>query len=134
MLDVGDGNRVYWEACGNLTGLPALAVHGGPGSGCVPAMRRPFDPDKYRLVLFDQRGCGRSTPHAGDAAVDLTTNTTASLIHGRLDLSCPPDIAWELAQEWPAAELHIVPGAGHTAGGQMGEHAVEALDRFAEYR
>jgi proline iminopeptidase len=57
----------------------------------------------------------------------------AALIHGRLDLSGPPDIAWQLAQAWPAAELHIVPGAGHTAGGAMGDHAVAALDRFAKH-
>lgn len=62
MLDVGDGNVVYWEVCGNPDGKPALVVHGGPGSGCGPAARRYFDPERYRVVLFDQRGCGRSTP------------------------------------------------------------------------
>lgn len=305
MLDVGDGNEIYWEVCGNPEGTPALAVHGGPGSGCVPGMRRIFNPDKYRLVLFDQRGCGRSTPHASDPAVDLRTNTTdhliadvevlrvylgvdrwvvvgwswgttlalayaeqcpeqvaalvltavgttgprevqwltrdvgrlfpaewsrfrdalpeadrngnlveayarllndsdaavrekaardwcqweenhvnlssepcpnprysdprfrmcfarlvthywrhaawradgellrnvtkishipAVLIHGRLDLSSPPDIAWQLAKAWPAAQLHIVPGAGHSAGGAMSDHGVDALDRFAAVR
>jgi proline iminopeptidase len=302
MLDVGDGNLVYWEACGNPDGTPALAVHGGPGSGSVPGMRQPFDPQRYRIVLFDQRGCGRSTPHASDPAVDLSTNTTdhliadmeslrchlgvdrwvlvgwswgttlalayaeqhpdrvaamvlaavcttgphevrwitrdvgrhfpeawarfrdglpeadrdgsivdgyarllhdadprvrekaardwcdweeshinlgpeprpiaryadprfrmcfarlvthywrhaawrtdgellrdvtrvahlpAVLVHGRLDLSGPPDIAWQLAQAWPAAELHIAPGVGHSSGGAVSEHVVEALDRFA---
>ncbi|CAN5157172.1 prolyl aminopeptidase [soil metagenome] len=305
MLEVGDGQRIYWEACGNPAGVPAVAVHGGPGSGCAPGMRQAFGPDRYRLVLFDQRGCGRSTPHAGDPAVSLATNTTdhliadmeflrtqlginrwvvagwswgttlalayaerfpehvialaltavttttgrevrwitrdvgrlfpaewarfrdgvpaserdgslvdayarllahpdarvrtkaaldwcewedshvnvepeprprlaiadpdfrmcfarlvthywrhaawraegqllrgvtgiahipAALIHGRLDLSGPPDIAWQLAQAWPAAELHIVPGAGHTSGGGMGARTVAALDRFAGYR
>src|SRR5690349_1899271 len=79
-LDVGDGNRIYWEVCGNPAGVPALAVHGGPGSGCVPGMRRIFDPEKYRLVLFDQRGCGRSTPHASDPSVELASNTTDHLI------------------------------------------------------
>lgn len=302
MLEVGDGNRLYWEACGRPDGIPALAVHGGPGSGCVPGMRSLFDPARYRLVLFDQRGCGRSTPHAGDPAVELTANTTdhliadmkllrshlgvdrwvlagwswgttlalayaerfpahvaalvltavttttrrevqwltrdvgrlfpaewtrfrdgvpeedrdgelaeayarlladpdsavrdqaaldwctwedshinlgpeprprlaiaapeyrmcfarlvthywshaawrtedellcgvaaiadipATLIHGRLDVSGPPDIAWQLAQRWPAAELFIVPGMGHESGGAMADHAVAALDRFA---
>lgn len=302
MLDVGDGNQIYWEACGNPAGRAALAVHGGPGSGCVPGMRRVFDPQSYRIVLFDQRGCGRSAPHAGDPAVSLAANTTdhliadmellrvhlgidrwvvagwswgttlalayaeqhpdrvaalvltavttttprevqwitrdvgrlfpaewarfrdglpvadrdgsivdayvrllddaddairdkaarhwcdwedshisigpdsrrnprfsdprfrmcfarlvthywrlgawradgellgnvtriahipAVLIHGRLDLSSPPDIAWQLAQAWPAADLHIVAGAGHTAGAAMSAHGVEALDRFA---
>lgn len=80
LLDIGDGNRLYWEACGNPDGIPALAVHGGPGSGCVPGMRRLFNPEKYRLVLFDQRGCGRSTPHASDPSVDLAMNTTDHLI------------------------------------------------------
>ncbi|BDY27619.1 prolyl aminopeptidase [Mycolicibacterium mageritense] len=302
MLDVGDGNRVYWETSGNPDGVPAVALHGGPGSGCVPGMRQLFDPQKYRVVLFDQRGCGRSRPYAGDPSVDLHTNTTdhliadlellrahlsidrwvvvgwswgttlalayaerhpdrvaalvltavttttprevqwitrdvgrlfpaewarfragapeadrdgslvdayarlladddpavrekaaldwcewedshvnlgpeprrrlvaatpefrmcfarlvthywrhaawraegellsgvaeiahipAVLIHGRLDVSGPPDIAWQLAQRWPAAQLHIVPGMGHESGGAMGALGVEALDTFA---
>jgi proline iminopeptidase len=79
-LDVGDGHAVYWEACGNPDGKPALVVHGGPGSGCSAWMRRPFDPGRYRIVLFDQRGCGRSTPHASDPAADLTANTTEHLL------------------------------------------------------
>ncbi|MCQ8768411.1 prolyl aminopeptidase [Streptomyces telluris] len=80
LLDVGDGNLVYWEACGNPEGKPALVVHGGPGSGCGTGVRRYFDPDRYRVVLFDQRGCGRSTPHASDPATDMRHNTTAHLI------------------------------------------------------
>src|SRR5690242_17328963 len=80
MLDVGDGNRVYWETCGNPQGKPAVVVHGGPGSGCKPWHRRLFDPTAYRIVLFDQRNCGRSTPHASDPHTDLTSNTTAHLI------------------------------------------------------
>lgn len=80
MLDVGDGNLVYWETCGNPEGKPAVVLHGGPGSGCTPGSRRAFDPAAYRIVLFDQRGCGRSTPHASDPAVDLATNTTHHLI------------------------------------------------------
>ena len=60
MLDVGDGNRVYWEACGNPDGKPALVVHGGPGVGLSAGARRRFDPARYRIVLFDQRGCGRA--------------------------------------------------------------------------
>jgi proline iminopeptidase len=79
MLDVGDGNRVYWEVCGNPEGKPALVVHGGPGSGCSTGMRR-VDPERYRTVLFDQRGCGRSTPHASDPAADMSVNTTEHLI------------------------------------------------------
>lgn len=80
MLDVGDGNRVYWEVCGNPVGKPALVLHGGPGSGCTAWQRRLFDPDVYRVVLFDQRGCGRSTPHASDPRIDLASNTTQHLV------------------------------------------------------
>ncbi|XVV07981.1 prolyl aminopeptidase [Actinosynnema sp. CA-248983] len=80
MLDVGDGHQVYWEVCGNPEGKPAVVLHGGPGSGCSTNVRRYFDPDAYRVVLFDQRGCGRSTPHAGAPVADLSTNTTDHLI------------------------------------------------------
>jgi proline iminopeptidase len=80
MLDVGDGNLVYWEVCGSPEGKPALVVHGGPGSGCTAGQRRYFDPDRYRVVLFDQRGCGRSTPSASDPVTDLSLNTTADLV------------------------------------------------------
>lgn len=80
MLDVGDGNAVYWEVCGNPSGKPALVLHGGPGSGCTDGLRRLFDPDAYRIVLVDQRGAGRSTPHASDAATDMSVNTTEHLL------------------------------------------------------
>jgi proline iminopeptidase len=80
MLDVGDGNRVYWETCGKPDGKPALFVHGGPGSGCSVRMRLALDPERYRAVLFDQRGCGRSTPHASDPATDMSVNTTQHLL------------------------------------------------------
>jgi proline iminopeptidase len=80
MLDVGDGNVIYWEVCGNPEGKPAIVFHGGPGSGCVPGWRRYFNPAAYRVVLFDQRGCGRSTPHASDPAIELAANTTGHLI------------------------------------------------------
>jgi proline iminopeptidase len=79
-LDVGDGNLVYWEICGDPRGKPAVVLHGGPGSGCTPGARRFFDPRRYRIVLFDQRGCGRSTPHASDPRTDLTSNTTEHLL------------------------------------------------------
>ncbi len=80
MLDVGDGHSVYWECCGNPDGKPALYLHGGPGSGCSPSQRRFFAPDAYRVVLFDQRGSGRSRPLASESDADLRTNTTAHLI------------------------------------------------------
>ncbi|WP_020673308.1 prolyl aminopeptidase [Amycolatopsis nigrescens] len=80
MLDVGTGNRIYWEVCGNPDGKPAVFVHGGPGWGSLPVRRRCFDPERYRIVLFDQRGCGRSTPHASDPTTDMKHNTTEHLL------------------------------------------------------
>lgn len=74
-LDVGDGHVIYAEECGNPSGVPVLVVHGGPGGGCNPTMRRYHDPSHYRIILFDQRGCGRSTPNAA-----LENNTTAHLV------------------------------------------------------
>ena len=64
-LDVGDGNAVWWEEAGNPEGTPALVVHGGPGSGMSASARQFFDPTRYRVVSYDQRGCGLSTPTAG---------------------------------------------------------------------
>ena len=80
LLEVVDGNVLYWEACGNSTGKAALVLHGGPGSGCTPWFRRLFDPAAYRIVLFDQRNCGRSRPHASDPSNDLRSNTTQHLL------------------------------------------------------
>jgi proline iminopeptidase len=80
MLDLGDGQRVYWETCGNPDGKPAIVLHGGPGSGCAVGQRRYFNPDTYRIVLFDQRGAGRSRPLASDPNADLGSNTTMHLI------------------------------------------------------
>ncbi|MYR05147.1 prolyl aminopeptidase [Gordonia sp. SID5947] len=78
-LDVGDGQQIYWETSGNPEGKPVVFVHGGPGGGTAPDQRRFFDPARYRIVLFDQRGCGKSRPHIADGA-DLSTNTTGHLI------------------------------------------------------
>ena len=72
LLDVSHNNRVYWETCGNPDGKPVVCLHGGPGSGCSPGMRRYFDPAVYRIILFDQRNCGRSLPHASLLSTDLT--------------------------------------------------------------
>ncbi|HJV12451.1 MAG TPA: prolyl aminopeptidase [Propionibacteriaceae bacterium] len=80
-LDVGDGQHLYWEQCGNPDGKPALVLHGGPGSGCTPYMRQMFDPGAYRIILVDQRGAGRSQPHASTPAADLAINTTQHLIN-----------------------------------------------------
>lgn len=75
VIDMGDGHRVYVEQCGRPDGIPVLVLHGGPGGGCSPAMRRYFDPEVFRTVLFDQRGCGRSRPHAS-----VEANTTWHLV------------------------------------------------------
>lgn len=72
---MGDGHRIYCEQSGSRTGIPVVVLHGGPGAGCSPAMRRFFDPKIYRVVLFDQRGCGRSQPSAS-----VEANTTWHLV------------------------------------------------------
>jgi len=74
-MDMPGGHRIYVEECGNPDGQPVVVLHGGPGGGCSPGMRRFFDPAHYRIVLFDQRGCGRSTPHAS-----VENNTTWDLV------------------------------------------------------
>jgi proline iminopeptidase len=74
-LQVSSLHTLYYEQCGNPAGKPVVCLHGGPGAGCSPKMRRFFDPKRYRIILFDQRGCGRSTPHA-----ELTDNTTWHLV------------------------------------------------------
>ncbi|AYN19497.1 prolyl aminopeptidase [Alcaligenes aquatilis] len=74
-LHTEDGHHIYWECCGNPAGKPAIFLHGGPGSGCSTDHRRLFDPQKYNVLLFDQRGCGRSYPHAS-----LENNTTWHLV------------------------------------------------------
>ncbi|WP_043772993.1 prolyl aminopeptidase [Roseivivax isoporae] len=93
MLDVGDGHSIYVEQCGNPRGTPVIVLHGGPGGGCSPAMRRYFDPRVYRVILFDQRGCGRSRPHAS-----VSHNTTWHLVCDieriRKELSLGPAIVF----------------------------------------
>lgn len=74
-LDTEDGHQVYFEESGTLDGIPIVILHGGPGGGCSPTYRRYCDPEKYRIILVDQRGCGKSTPHA-----ELENNTTDHLI------------------------------------------------------
>jgi proline iminopeptidase len=80
MLDVGDGQHLYWEASGNPTGKPVVFLHGGPGAEVSPRHRRAFDPAKYRIILFDQRGSGKSRPHASDPGYNLAVNTTWHLV------------------------------------------------------
>jgi proline iminopeptidase len=79
-LNVSDGNQIYWQTSGNPDGKAALCVHGGPGGGGRRGSRTMFDPELYRIVLFDQRGCGESRPHASDPTVSLENNTTEHLI------------------------------------------------------
>lgn len=85
MLDVGDGHILYWEKCGTPGAKPVVFLHGGPGSGCSASQRQQFDPDLYDILLFDQRGCGRSTPFAC-----LDNNTTWDLVEDieRLRIMC----------------------------------------------
>jgi proline iminopeptidase len=80
LLDVGDGNQIYWEAVGNPDGKPAVMLHGGPGGGCTKGHRSQWNPELYRVVLFDQRNCGRSLPHASDQGTSLARNTTWHLV------------------------------------------------------
>jgi len=75
-LEVDSGHKLYYEECGNPHGKPAVFLHGGPGGGCTAAMRRFWNPDVYRIILFDQRGSGKSTPHAC-----LENNTTWDLVN-----------------------------------------------------
>jgi proline iminopeptidase len=122
MLDAGDGNLVYWETCGSPRGKPAVVSHGGPGSGCTAWHRRLFDPNAYRIVLFDQRNCGRSTPHASEPGIDLASNNTANLItdiellRRRLDIdrwlvlggSWGCTLALAYAEQYPARVSELV--------------------------
>ncbi|HEY4225741.1 MAG TPA: prolyl aminopeptidase [Pseudolysinimonas sp.] len=85
MLEVGDTaaptrDLIYWEECGNPAGKPVVFLHGGPGAGCTPEHRRLFDPGRYRIVLLDQRNCGRSIPSASVHGTDLAANTTWNLV------------------------------------------------------
>jgi proline iminopeptidase len=97
-LDVGDGHSMYFEQCGNPNGVPVAIVHGGPGGGCSPLMRRYHDPAHYRIILFDQRGCGRSTPHAS-----LDANTT-----------------WHLVDDMELLRNYLGIGRWHLFGGSWG--------------
>jgi proline iminopeptidase len=121
MLEVGDGHRVYWETCGNPAGKPALVLHGGPGSGCTPGWTEYFNPERYRIVLFDQRGAGRSTPHASEANIDLSINTTHHLL---------ADI--ETLREYLGIERWLVLGAswGSTLGLAYGEQLPERVSEM----
>ena len=152
-LDVGAGHRLYWECCRNPDGKPAVFLHGGPGSGCTPGQRRFFDPDAYRVVLFDQRGSGRSRPLASDEDADLSTNTTAQLVsdiealrehHGIerwavLGLSWGSTLGLAYAETYPQRVDALVLGAVTTTSrrevewitGDVGRIFPQRWDRFA---
>ncbi len=144
MLDTGDGNQVYWEACGNPDGIPALYLHGGPGSGFSPGQRRFFDPRAYRAVLFDQRGAGRSRPLANEPSGDLSTNTTHHLIadiealrelHGAdrwviLGLSWGTTLALAYAQAYPERTRGLVLGLVTTTSRREVEWITEDMGRI----
>ena len=85
-LEVGHGHILHWSVAGNPSGRPVVVLHGGPGAGSSPSHRRLFDPSRYRIIQFDQRNCGHSTPHAGEPVVDLSANTTQHLIRDIEDL------------------------------------------------
>ncbi len=80
LLRAADGNEIYWETSGNPAGTPALYLHGGPGGGAGEGYRRHYDPDKFLIVSFDQRGCGRSRPLVTDEGADLASNTTQAIL------------------------------------------------------
>jgi proline iminopeptidase len=97
-LKVSDLHEIYFEECGNPRGKPAVLIHGGPGAGCSPIMRRLHDPKTYRIIMFDQRGCGRSTPHA-----ELRENTT-----------------WHLVEDMEKLRAHLGIERWQVAGGSWG--------------
>ena len=117
MLTVGGGHSIYVESCGSPRGIPVLFLHGGPGGGCNPAMRRYFDPEIYRVILFDQRGCGRSKP-----AGCVEENTTWHLVEDMERIRCALGIenwilfggSWGVAlalvyaQQHPDRVIHLV--------------------------
>lgn len=97
-LQVSERHCLYYEQCGNPQGKPVVILHGGPGGGCSPKMRRFHDPERYRIILFDQRGSGRSTPHA-----DLVDNTT-----------------WDLVDDIEALRAHLGIARWQVFGGSWG--------------
>ena len=117
MLQVSDGHKLYVEECGNPDGIPVVVLHGGPGGGCSPGMRRFFHPDIYRVILFDQRGCGRSRPHASvenNTTWDLVADIEAIRQELEIDKwivfggSWGSTLALVYAQTHPAAVRHLV--------------------------
>ncbi len=124
-LEVADGRILYWETVGNPAGTRVVYLHGGPGAGSTHGARCHFNPDSFRAVLFDQRGCGRSRPLASAPDADLSTNTTAHLVadierlreHLGIDRWIVVGTSWGVtlglvyAQHYPERVLAMVLGA-----------------------
>lgn len=113
-LDVGEGHELYWERCGTPGAKPAVFLHGGPGSGCSPGHRRFLDPRRYDVLLFDQRGCGRSRPNAADTLAALEGNTLDRLVADieRLRALCGVE-RWLVAGGSWGTTLGLAYGAAH---------------------
>lgn len=156
LLAVDDAHEIYWEESGQLRGIPAVYLHGGPGGGLGRGgYRTKFDPHRFRLIGFDQRGCGKSTPHVTEAGYDLTLNTTQHLIsdiealrqHLHIDRWLVNGVSWgstlalAYAQAHPERVLGIVLMAVTTTARSevnwitetVGAVYPEAWDRLASY-
>lgn len=143
-LSVGDGNEIYWETSGNPNGKPALYLHGGPGAGISGGYRRHFDPEKFLIVSFEQRGCGRSRPKVTDPGIDLMKNTTHALIsdieklriHLKVDkwlllgISWGTTLALAYAQGHPERVSEIVLSAVTTTTSSEVKWIVEDMQRI----
>jgi proline iminopeptidase len=128
--------------------MPALVVHGGPGWGCSAGMRRSFDPERHRIILFDQRNCGRSTPHASDPAADMSLNTSEHLIgdmlptdteppiedllmsYSRLLEGADPDLRRQAATEWLVWEDTLISMERNGKPGQYSKRPEDASIAF----
>ena len=123
-LEVGDGLRLYWEAVGNPTGIPAVFLHGGRDSGASPVARGFFEPSRYRVFLFDQRGCGRSLPLITDPDADMSTFTTERLVadierlrgHVGVDRWLVVGVSWGVTLALAYAQAHPRRVAGMALG------------------
>ncbi len=155
LLDVGDGHALYWEIVGPDDGVPVVYLHGGPGGDASPGIRRWFDPERFRAVLVDQRGCGRSRPPAEQPDHDLSVQTTDHLIadleairrHLGIDrwlvlgLSWGSTLALAYAQANPDAVRGLVLGLVTTTSEEevawitegVGAIFPEAWDRLADH-
>ena len=142
-LSVTDGNEIYWEASGNPRGKPALHLHGGPGSGIMTRYRRHFDPERFLVVSFEQRGCGRSRPLVTNPGADLLSNTTPALIsdieelrrHLQVEAWLLSGVSWgttlalAYAQAYPDRVTEIVLTAVTTTTRSEVEWATEQMRR-----